>query len=204
MSLINIVKSLQATHNRYFKLLIDTYPTLQKQGPAADFGRSEQCELAIEAHACAIALGRTAWERLAYIGFDVLYPFDNPVDQYNWRVAVRNNRIDHAIYASVAVRVDAELKRLRRTIELGGEAAYNELPADALLVSKDRYAALSHTPTGNGTPPREPQPPQINIQTVHLTNAPDSQAVSRLEELETRTSIWSNVSNIATLLKGLF
>lgn len=87
---IEVVDLLQAAHNDYFRMLMENYPSVSRNEAHsfAAFGPPELCELATEVHACAIALGKEARDRLFYIGLDVLYPFDNPVDLYNWRFHV--------------------------------------------------------------------------------------------------------------------
>ncbi len=135
MTKLHILDTLQAAHNEYFNLLIKNYPTLPSEEPFADFGPPELCQLALEVQSCVIALGPTALGRFVHIGLEVLYPFDNPVDIYNWRQHVRNDRIEHTTYASIAIRIDAEIKRLRRTLELGDETAYNALTLDVFLVA---------------------------------------------------------------------
>lgn len=204
MNRIQILETLQSTQDKYVSLLMKSYPTFPSDSLYADFGPPELCDLATQAHACAVALGTTATKRLFYIGFDVLYPFDNPVDLYSWRSNTKNNRVDHAMYLSIALRIDSEIKRMRQIIQFGGEAAYDELPTDLLLVSKDRYEFASPTNEQAG------QARSLNTQAARETealkkiNAEESNAIKRLESLEQKTTIWANVSNILNFLRSFF
>jgi hypothetical protein len=200
MEKTQIVDTLQAAHNEYFRLLMKNYPTFPNDSEFADFGPPELCDLASEVHSCAIALGSSALARLNYVGLAVLYPFDNPVDLYNWRQYVKTSKINHTTYASIAIRIDGELKRFRRALELGGIDGYNALSPDLFLVSKDRYAQVAISGSSN-PPSATPEASSIHIETLNITNAVDSAAVSRLEELEKKTTVWSNISNIFGALR---
>lgn len=72
----SILDAFQAAHDNYFRLLLEHYPLSRNDTPFTDFGPPELCELALEVHACAIALGPKALERLRFLGLDMLYPFD--------------------------------------------------------------------------------------------------------------------------------
>lgn len=203
----SILDALQTAHNEYFRLLLENYPLFPKDSPFADFGPPELCNLAIEVHSCAIALGPKARERLFHLGLDLLYPFDNPVDLFNWRVHVKKESIDHTTYASIAIRIDSELKRMRRVFELGGEAAYDALPDDAFLVSKTRYKSVGAPCEENGYNDQSSSAvssPNMHIDTVNIQYAADSQAVSKLETLEKETTIGANFSSIISVLRSLF
>jgi hypothetical protein len=207
-----ILDALQAAHDKYFSLLLEQFRLIHdtpNRAPVADFGPPELCGLAIEVHACAIALGPKARERLSYLGLDLLYPFDNPVDLYNWQVRVKKENIDHTAYASIAIRIDSELKRIRRAFELGGEAAYEVTPAEAFLVSKARYKSIvapkpDEGNSGDGQSELRSSPPSMHIGEMNIQYTTDSQAVNRLEKLEKGTSIGSNVSNIISALRTIF
>ncbi|RJF96512.1 hypothetical protein D3870_18860 [Noviherbaspirillum cavernae] len=207
MDKVSILDAFQAAHNKYFSLLLEHYPLFSKNGPHTEFGPPELCDFAIEVHSCAIALGPKARERLCYLGLDLLYPFDNPVDLYNWRVRVKKENIDHTTYASIAIRIDSELKRIRRVVALKGDAAYETVPTEEFLVSKERYKSIASpeekreerdqsTPGGS--------PPTMHIDMVNIQYAADSQAVSKLEKLEKETTIGANFSSIITALRTLF
>ena len=206
MERLQVVDALQTAHDRYFRLLLENYPLLHQSGPLADFGPPELCELAIEAHSCAISLGSIARERLIHLGFDLLYPFDNPVDLYNWRARVKAKQIDHTVYSSIAIRIDSELKRIRRTVELDGGSGYEGLPTGVFLVSSDRYNLIPDEPRKN-RPNEEDSTPNhgtnVQIGTINVGNAADSAAISSLERLEKKTTVWSNFSNIVNVLRSL-
>ena len=199
---IAVMDLLQKAHDEYFSLLIKNYPTQRDDDISGSFGPPELCALAIEVHSCAIALGASALNRLNYIGLSDLYPFDNPVDLYGWREHVRKNEISHTIYASIAIRIDSELKRMRKVIEVGGSVSYEALPPDIFLVSKERYTALN---PGADVKRVDTPPPQgqTHIGSINITTALDSAAVSKLEALEQKTTVWSNYSNIISTLRTL-
>lgn len=207
MDKISILEAFQVAHDKYFRLLLEHYPLIPKNEPLADFGPPELCDFAIEVHSCAIALGPKARERLCYLGLDLLYPFDNPVDLYNWRVRVKEESIDHTTYASIAIRIDSELKRMRRVFSLEADAAYEAVPTEEFLVSKARYklaAAPEEIQEKNDHSPAEAPPPAMHIDTVNIQYAADSQAVNKLERLEKETTIGANFSNIISALRTLF
>lgn len=202
MNKSEIIECLQKAHNKYFSLLIENYPGFQKDDALAEFGPPELCTLAIEVQSAAISLGPKVLARLNHIGLSELYPFDNPIDLYNWRNYVTNNSIDHTTYASIAIRIDEELKRLRRVIEIGGIAHYESVPDDLFLVSKSRYSEIT---TEEQTPNKaSSETHNIHIAAVNIGSPVDAPAVNRLEELEKKTSVWSNISNVVSALRSLF
>lgn len=206
MDRFKILDALQAAHCRYFRLFLENYPQASDDTTFGDFGLPGLCDLAIEVHSCAIALGLKARERLFYLGLDLLYPFDNPVDLYNWRVRVRTECIDRTTYASIGIRIDAEFGRMRRVFELGGEDAYDAVPTDVFLVSKMRYKCMAVPDEGNsqcGQSNATGLSPGIHIDTVNIPYAADLHAVSRLERLEKETAIGANFSNIVSVLRSL-
>lgn len=206
MDKFSILTAFQEAHDKYFRLLLKHYPLFSKDGPLEEFGPPELYDLAIEVHSCAIALGPKACERLCYLGLDLLYPFDNPVDHYNWRAQVKKERINHTTYASIAIRIDAELKRMRHIFSLDAEVAYAAMPTEKFLVSKERYKLIiapeERKQENNITAPNA-SASTMHIETVNVQYAADSQAVSKLEKLEKETAIGSNFSNIITALRTL-
>lgn len=206
MEKLSILDEFQTAHDKYFRLLMEHYPLIPRDELFADFGPPELCDLAIEVHSCAIALGPKARARLCYLGLDLLYPFDNPVDLYNWRARVKKENIDHTTYASIAIRIDSELKRMRRVFSFEGEAAYEAVPTEEFLESKARYnsiVAFEEKNEGSNRPASGPAA-EMHIDTVNIRYAADSRAVSKLEKLEKETTIGSNVSNIIAALRTLF
>lgn len=203
MNKLPILDAFEVAHDNYFRLLLEHYP-LTQHNEFADFGPPELCDYAIEVHSCAIALGPKARERLCHLGLDLLYPFDNIIDLYNWRMRVKEEKIEHTTYASIAIRVDSELKRMRRVFSLDADAAYDAVPTETFLVSKARYKSISTTEKesqeSNLSAPSE-LPPPMHIDTINIQHAADSQAVSRLEKLEKETTIGANFSNIISALR---
>jgi hypothetical protein len=187
MNRLEVVLLLQAAHDKYFRALMESYPGFERDAIFADFGPPEICELAIEAHACAIALGPTALRRLRQVGFDVLYPFDNPVDLYNWRKFVRSASVDHTIYASIGIRIDSEIKRIRRAHQLGSADYYDALDDNTFVVSKDRYGPLclkESSDLGEPFASCSSASASIHVEHLHVNNLADKAAVSSLEKLE--------------------
>lgn len=205
MDKLSILDAFQEAHDKYFRLLLEHYPLTSKDKLFADFGPPELCNLAIEVHSCAIALGPKACERLCYLGLNLLYPFDNPVDLYNWRVRVKKENIDHTIYASIAIRIDSELKRMHRVFSLEADAAYEAVSTEEFLVSKARYKsiAVSGERIDESKQSALDVSPTMHIDTVNIKYAEDSQAVSKLERLEKETTIGANFSNIIATLRTL-
>lgn len=205
MDKLSILDNFQAAHDKYFNLLLKHYPTIPTDEPFTEFGPPELCDLAIEVQSNAICLGPKALERLCHLGLDVLYPFDNVVDLYNWRAMVKKERVDHTIYASIAIRIDSELKRMRRIFSLAADTAYEAVSTETFLVSKARYASDS-SPEENkesGSYPRSEAPAGTHIDVLNVYAA-DSQAISQLENLEKGSSIASNISNVvSTIIQGL-
>lgn len=204
MEKLLIIDAFQKAHDEYFRLLMVHYPLAPNGG--GDFGPPELCELAIEAQSCATALGPVARERLTYLGLDLLYSFDNPVDQFNWRAQVRRDSISHTTFTSIAIRIDSELKRVRRILQLGGAVFYDAMPPDIFLVSKNRYETiktsdLQKSATNTSKPKKEAS---VHIQTVNIQYAADDKAVNRLQEVEKKTTIGSNISNIINTLRAVF
>lgn len=207
MDKISILDALQSAHDDYFKVFLEHYPLIPRGAGFAEFGSPKIFDLAIEVHSCVIALGPTVRERLFYLGLDLLYPFDNPIDYFNWSLLVKKEKIDHTTYASIAIRIDSELKRIRKIFQLKCEGAYEMVPADAFLVSKMRYKAIAASDggeVGGNKPSSQQLVPSMHIDTVNIQYPADAQAVSKLEKLEKETTIGSNVSNIISILKSIF
>lgn len=197
-----IIGKLQAAHDEYFALLIKHFPGNTKDTQFGDFGPVQLYDLAIEVHACAAALGPHACERLRYMGLDLLYPFDNPVDLYAWRMQVKEKKIPHTTYAAIAIRIDSEIKRLDRILELGGNSAYEALPIEAFLVPRTHYELFDVPVKATGKPPHsatEPAQPAAPIPCANLPPNSDHQAVNALERFEIGTTIGANIAAIASL-----
>ncbi|WP_371181106.1 hypothetical protein [Xanthomonas sacchari] len=207
MNRTEIICKLESAHNEYFDLFLKNYPKQSDEDNYRDFGPAKLYELAIEVHACATALGPRAFERLHYVGLDFLYPFDNLVDFYSWRVNVKKNDVSHTIYAAIAIRIDSELQRMRRILELGGDIAYDALQKKAFLVSKNRYE-ITKDATGapKARPPNAPEATCLQPSIALEKSLPDTdhQAVSKLERLEASTAIGAHVSAIVSVLRSVF
>jgi len=199
-----ILENFQNAHNKYFELLMKNYPGYGEDKDFGDFGPVPIYDLAIEVHACAAALGANATRRLRSIGLDFLYPFDNPVDLYTWRVKVKEEGIRHTTFAAIAIRIDSELQRMRRILELGGATAYDGLAEDAFISPQVRNQPRDQL-CGNEDPPvagLEVANCRPSTQVMVLPPDTDHQAVSRLERLEATSSIGANVSAIISFLRS--
>ena len=119
---------------------------------------------------------------------------------------MKKENIDHTAYASIAIRIESEIKRMRRVFSLEADAAYEEVPTKEFLVSKARYKSIAaiEERTGENKQPAFDTSPAVHIDTVNIEYAADSQAVSNLERLEKETTIGANFSNIVTALRTLF
>lgn len=108
--LIESVKAFKVSYGEYFKLFLDTYPLFTWKDD--NYGSNELFLKAIECQALASTFGETAKSRFDTIGFNKLFPFDNPVDWYNWEAFVKDNEVSHTIYATLAMRLDSEIQRM--------------------------------------------------------------------------------------------
>jgi len=102
--------------------------------------------------------------------------------------------------------MDSELKRMRRVFALDGSAAYESLPTEAFLVSKERYMPIDANEREDddcGRLPIAGKAPTVHVDTVNVYAA-DSQAVSQLEKIEKGSAIGANFSNVVTALRTLF
>lgn len=195
----NILHKLKQAHDEYFKLLLDTYPTKHPITEDSSFGNPRSCELAVEAQSCLVALGVGAQNRMIAIGFDILYPFNNIVDQYSWRKNVIAKDVSFTNFASIAIRLDAEIQIIENILEMDAGDQYDIFPTGMFIESKSRYLEAKYAAettnsdllSGSGTQD-------------HATNNVDSEAVGSLIEHERKTNIMSNYANLANVAKIIF
>ncbi|QXH35436.1 hypothetical protein [Pseudomonas muyukensis] len=195
MDTLHIIGKFRTAHDAYFKLLLDTYPTKAPITDSSKLGAPQSCTLATEVQACLVALGPTAQQRMLRLGFDLLYPFNNIVDQYNWRASIIAQNTNFTTFASIAIRIDAELQLIENVLEFSQFSDYQGIPSDLFAESKARYTSpddgLEATaPTADGDPKR-------------IRNDADSEAVKGLQKIERQTNIFSNIANVATTVKTL-
>lgn len=204
-----LLDAFQNAHNEYFHLLMKHYPSGRKQGHDDEFGAPRLYELAVEVHACSIALGPTPLKRLCALGLEQLYPFDNPVDIYTWRVEVRQKKIPHTLFASIAIRIDSELARMRRLLELTPDALVNELLPDRQFLRNSGEPFFPESKAeATGTAPASMDNAALGsvmyVGSIHVNSAPEHQAVNKLERLEKTTAIGSHSSTIINAIRLFF
>jgi len=203
----NLLK-LKELENEYFKKFNQFYPTFYDENKGGVFGPSELYEMAIEAEVLLTSLGKTAVKRLQYLGFDLLFPFNNPVDWYNWKIFIEEKKINHTIYFSVSTRVATEFKRMELHLENDTWESYCELSESEFSVPKERYSGLfadkvNDVHIENNSDPVTQNVHHINIGEFSYNEKIEQQAVSNLNALHKQTGIWSNVASVAsTVMKA--
>ncbi len=105
--------------------------------------------MAIEAQVLLASLGQTAVQRLNYVGFDLLFPFSNPVDWYNWKIMIKE-KISAIQY--ISTRVATEFQRIEMHLERKIWDRYCQLSEAEFSVPKGRYSSVF---SDEDTPERE-------------------------------------------------
>ncbi len=204
-----ILNEFKTLDDEYFKEFVEHYPEPDIGIEKNEFCPHELYEKAIEVQALLTMLGETATDRMKYIGFDLLYSFDNPVDWYNWKENIKKRKVPHSIYFSIAVRMESEIKRMQQYIKKNSWDTYCALSESDFLVSKERY--LVHFKDENMG--KEPQGlsesltstegvPHVYVENFHYDSGVEGEAVSTLGRLHKKSSILSNIVNIATKIGG--
>lgn len=205
-SLVQNLKKLREFENEYFKLFNKFYPTFYVESKDGIFGPNELYEMAIEAEVLLTSLGPTAVKRLMYIGFDLLFPFNNPVDWFNWKTLIIEKNVSRTIYFSISTRVATEFKRIALHLENDTWDNYCELSESEFSSSKERYKELffDHKKDCFESSVIDPlcsQPVhQININELTYNEKVENEAINNLEQLNQRTGVWSNVANVASTI----
>lgn len=201
MKKIDIVKNFKQAHDEYFKLLLSTYPTKLPITEQSRFGDPHTCELATETQACLIALGSSAQNRMIRLGFDLLYPYNNIVDQYNWRSKIISDDISFTTFASIAIRIDSEIEIIKKVISMERFENYDAIPETFFTQSKSRYT-LTTSPNVDL---------DINIKPLISDGSPDrikkdadAEAINQIKNFEQKSNILSNLATVATSIKTLF
>lgn len=132
---------LKMLDDEYFKDLMEYYPKIfmKEDTPVPN----NICEKAINVQTLLTMLGETAFARMKYIGFDVLYPFDNPIDSFSWKENVKEKKVPHTLYFSISIRMESELKRMHQYIANDAWDAYCALSESEFLVSKVDISSTS-------------------------------------------------------------
>jgi len=193
----------------YFKKFNEFYP-LFKKGVEGIFGPSELYELALKAQCLVGMLGPTATRRLKYVGFGMLFPFDNPVDWYEWKEAIVRRSIPQSIYFSIAIRLDSEIARIRFFLDRGKWDDYQLLSDSEYLVSKERYAGYWKELEETGSPSKSgPVDAQLvpsstfSINELNINLKSESEAVNNLDKWQKRSEIWANIIDVVTKSLGV-
>lgn len=193
-----VIEQFQTAHDAYFKLLLETYPTKHPITDHSKLGDPRSCALAVQVQSCLIALGPTAQQRMLRLGFDLLYPFNNIVDQYNWRASIIEQNTNFTTFASIAIRIDAELRLIKNVLTLSDYGNYEGIASDLFAQSKTRYTSTAETPEQekNEVPPPDGDPRRIKQEV-------DNEAVENIPKLERSTNIASNIANVLSACKTL-
>ncbi|WP_339531991.1 hypothetical protein [Pseudomonas mucidolens] len=201
MQRIDVLKKLKLAHDEYFKLLLSTYPTKQPITEHSGFGDPRACELATEAQACLIALGSSAQNRMIRLGFDLLYPYNNIVDQYNWRSKIIADNISFTTFASIAIRIDSEIDIIEKLISMEHSENYDTIPESLFTQSKSRYTRI---PSPNLDLDINHPPPSSDGSPDLIKEDADAEAINQIRKLEQKSNILSNLATVATSIKTLF
>ncbi|NIC38633.1 hypothetical protein HBJ58_18325 [Halomonas desiderata] len=201
--------SLKELDARYFKKFNECYPLYVSEEAERVFGPSELYEMAIEAQVLLTLLGDTAKDRMNYIGFNMLYPFSNPVDWYSWKEKIKDRKVPQSIYFSIGVRMEAEFNRMEQFVERNAWEEYSKLSSSEFSVSCGRY--LEHFEDCSQKEEAEDFPDaddrygssSIHIETFNYNQAVEKAAVNNLEKWHKNTGIWSNISNVAAKIFGV-
>ncbi|ENG7521923.1 hypothetical protein ABVD55_005160 [Vibrio harveyi] len=209
--LLENLRALRELENKYFQKFNQFYPTFVSKEQEGVFGPSELYEMAIEAQVLLASLGQTAVKRLNYVGFDLLFPFSNPVDWYNWKIMIKEKDISHTIYFSISTRVATEFQRIEMHLERKIWESYCQLSEAEFSVPKDRYSSVfstenSHDQECDDTTSNDQAAvnhTHININNLAYNDKTETDAVDNLDKLNKSSGIWSNVANVASTVMKL-
>jgi hypothetical protein len=201
MERIDILNNFKRAHDEYFKLFLSTYPTTPPITEHSGFGDPHTCELATEAHACLIALGSSAQNRMIRLGFDLLYPFNNIVDQYNWRSKIISNEISFTTFASIAIRIDSEIEIIEKIISMKHFENYEAIPETLFTQSKSRYTLTTSPHVDLDI---DLKPPTSDGSPDNIKKEADAEAINQIKKIEQKSNILSNLATVATSIKTFF
>lgn len=204
--LLENLRALRELENKYFQKFNQFYPTFVSKEQEGVFGPSELYEMVIEAQVLLASLGQTAVKRLNYVGFDLLFPFSNPVDWYNWKIMIKEKDISHTIYFSISTRVATEFQRIEMHLERKIWDSYCQLSEAEFSVPKGRYSSVF---SDGDSPEKESNEAtsnekgsvnhtHININNLAYNDKTETDAVDNLDKLNKSSGIWSNVANVAS------
>jgi hypothetical protein len=204
-----ILEDLKSLDDEYFKKFMEFYPLYLTKEKEGIFGPSELFEMAISAQVLLTELGDTAIARMKYLGFDLMYPFDNPVDWFNWKEEIQKNNVPQSVYFSISLRMSSEFNRMFQHVERDTWDVYCQLSGNEFLVSKERYKEHFvadkeiESPISSGLEAAVDTRPHVHIDNFHYSQEVEKEAVDNLDRLQKHSSIWSNAINVATKLLGI-
>ena len=204
--------------NAYFKLFLQHHPALVRDpttGAPLDLEKGvwevrDLLEHGLRLQVMLCALGESATNRMCRLGFKHLVPVDNPVDWYEWAQWIRKAEIGHTPFASIAVRIDSEVERIRQFAEADALTDYERLPDDLFIVTDTRYETtlgtapyrrqtsnLAPTPEKHeGVQPTAPSRGDVGMR----GNTSPSNA---LDAFVKHSTIWSNLSTALSFLEKI-
>ncbi len=143
VKLKTVIDKFEELDTKYFEQFCKNFPKVNEE---VGFGPNELFEMAIQAQVYLTELGVTAKNRFQYLGFDMMYPFTNPVDWYNWRSEILKKEISHTIYFSIGIRISSEIKRVKKHLEKDCWDAYCQLSPSDFSVSYKYYFEKTGNP----------------------------------------------------------
>jgi hypothetical protein len=132
----DILHKLKDLDSKYWVIFMRNYPTLVDE--SLPFNDNGLCDTAIEVRMLLTKLGETATKRMIYIGFDLVYPFDNLLDWYSWASKIRINKIPHEEYSTIAERISSEIAIMERYLNDNSWDDYKRLTEDIFSTGKHR------------------------------------------------------------------
>ncbi|MDX2022507.1 MAG: hypothetical protein SF187_19880 [Deltaproteobacteria bacterium] len=147
------IEEFKSALNAYFKLFLHYHPALIRDsttGALLDLEKGvwdvrDLLEQGVRLQVMLCTLGQCATKRICRLGFRHLVPVDNPVDWFEWARWIRSAEVGHTPFASIAVRIDSEIERIRQFAEADASSEYDKLPDDLFIVTDTRYEEIFAT-----------------------------------------------------------
>lgn len=192
------LRKFKKTFDEYSDLFFKNHPDILVEESA--FGPPRRIyDLAITAQAQLNSLGETAKKRFEYIGFNLVVPFDNPVEHYNWREFVKEKRIHNTIYLSIITRIDSEIERINKFIEHESFDMYNMLSESEYLTSKEKYDDLFNkitTTDKTNIENTKKEVKSINVNELNITIKNEQKGLKLIEKLNNGSGLFANIASI--------
>lgn len=128
----------------YWRKFLDNYPTVHYKKDKLFLQDSELCDLSLKVQTLLTMLGDKATARMMYLGFDLVYAFDNPVNWHSWASKIIDNNVDQSNYMTISTEIESEFKRMEYYLENSAWNVYNDLPTELFIdyKSKTKYKDL--------------------------------------------------------------